>query len=477
MSQNYYTISANYEECGDITPARLLVFEGNKRTSIPKFISTPTRIEMNGGLGRSAKLSDFIFPGTNRRYEWMFSQKVLNILLEYNLPKYKTLELEVKKGTGRKMYTYFLLQETIYKYIIPDSVILKRLSRKTKTWEPVFKADSTYLENILLKSLGDDGRMTRIARMGLTDGFDLDFFTLSAFVDGAIISSRLKDAFQAAGLTGLSYDPVDFQIDIGALPDTTSKWIKDHNAQYHLGASSTPVKNTSQRYYAIDVNLDDSTDGRPSSFSLWPLKGKRAMNPSPRYDSLPTRVILEEGFSPEIEILNDFLFPSSMSGSFQLIFSEKVHAILQGHNLPEHLLLPMETERGLGEIDYTGAYTDLYTYFLFTETIYNHLIQGTTKVKRLNSKTRYWSEPFIADNTYLENVLVKGIFPGYDRKENDSYTEVTSIELTNNFDLDLFNLGFLWKEPIISARLKDAFEAAGVTGLKYEPVDFITVRE
>jgi len=216
MKNKFYALRQNLEETGGIGSASLLIYEGSTIASPLYFTTNPSKIEIHNGLGRRAKLTDFIFPiRLLKIYTLLFSSKVKTLLSKFNLPQHYTTSLDVKKGAHQKEYCFFLFKESVYDYIRLDTIEIKRYNTKTRDWRNITNC-GRYVQNVLVRGVfGYDDNIpgdiySRITKLELKEGFDLDLFSVGNLLNTCIVSQRLKEAIEKNGVTGITFEKLEY---------------------------------------------------------------------------------------------------------------------------------------------------------------------------------------------------------------------------------------------------------------------------
>jgi len=219
------------------------------------------------------------------------------------------------------------------------------------------------------------------------------------------------------------------------------------------------------KYFLIKNNLKETGD--VGGFSLMQyIKGKIFDS---EYGIIPDSIEFNQNLGSRAKV-TDFLWPGRLSPRYGLLYSDKAYQVIQGFNLPDNKIIPINA------IKNGKPYS--YHLLLYMHSSFDAIDLSTLEIDIVNrefGKLEYTLRKMDNPAKFAKNIMLKNQYPGYDKKENDRGTKLVRMKLKPNFDLDLFTFGYLYSHSIISERLMQSFIKNKITGLQYEEVGFMTV--
>jgi hypothetical protein len=161
-------------------------------------------------INRRESLFDDVLPTYST---YLYSTKLIELLEEYNTVSYTIFPVKVLKKESELVRDYFLFKrdQSIADYVDYKKSIFY-YGNSFEGFSPCKESNvriRKYFYTIRVPHQG--GRRIsslNIKRLVLSNDFDLDFFKIIGYTGGYIVSERLKNRMEEAGITGVSYEPL-----------------------------------------------------------------------------------------------------------------------------------------------------------------------------------------------------------------------------------------------------------------------------
>ena len=214
MIKKYYSLKSKVSDIGYSPQSEgLLCYDNNDLIMSSKVGMRPMRTEVMPPSYR-VKFTDFFHPvRLSLRYGLLISDEVLDVFSRFNIPKIYSYKVDIANKRNKKTYNHIIFDETVYGDINLKKTVVSILNYTTKETRIVALSDLGL--NPDMSRVGElchiDGEVApKMVSLSLKPEFELDLFSLGVFHTSCMVSERLKNAIEIAGVTGIKFIADDF---------------------------------------------------------------------------------------------------------------------------------------------------------------------------------------------------------------------------------------------------------------------------